>query len=565
MDTARLRIVVFTAGPLVAVNRVFFDRLAADARLDLCGIVVDEHQRPRRPLAVRVMRGIRREGLAWLWFKIATACQAQIRRTAMRLFERWHPPHELDPCWDRWASRTGVPVYRVADINAAESVALIESLRPGLGVIVGGRILEGAVIAIPTHGTLNIHKRRVPEYRGGGPVGYWEILAGESSIGVTIHTATTEVDAGRVLAETTIPIEPCDTLASLAIKADIAGASLYHDAIGQFAEGARTGTAQDETRARTYRAPSDLAVARLERRLQRRAAGLMPTLKTRDPWIVRMRVLVQYLLLLPWLLRRRQAFVAAGQAPIGIFFYHVIGNRPINHMCLPLEAFVSQVEFLRRYYDVLSLDEAVSRVRSGRSDRLASAITFDDGYRENAWAIAYLRYYGVPATFFVSMGHIGDGTPFEHDRRRGFDEAHPMRQPDVARLASDGFLVGSHGLYHEDMGALDPASADRVLRESRERVAAVCGRAPDYFSFPKGQRSVNITADTYALAINHYRGVFSAYGGHNFPSEGRQHFVRVPNRTDLFELAMTMDGYTGFRDCLSGNEWGVRSYTVAPY
>ena len=198
---------------------------------------------------------------------------------------------------------------------------------------------------------------------------------------------------------------------------------------------------------------------------------------------------LQYLLLLPWLLHRRRTLVGERRAPLGIFFYHVVGNCPINHMCLPLEAFVRQIEFLRRYYGVLSLDDVVDRVRSGTNDRLATAITFDDGYQQNKWAVEYLRYYDIPAAFFVSMGHIADGTPFEHDRRRGFEQARPMLEPEVSRLASDGFLVGSHGLYHEDFGTLDSASADRVLRESRERVERLCGRAPEYFSFPKGQRA----------------------------------------------------------------------------
>jgi peptidoglycan/xylan/chitin deacetylase (PgdA/CDA1 family) len=392
------------------------------------------------------------------------------------------------------------------------------------------------------------------------------MLAGEPSIGVTIHYATTDVDAGRVLAETEIPIEECDTLESLAIKADVAGGRLYHDTIRQFAEGRRLGTPQDPAGARVYRSPSELAVWRLERRLKRQAGRLMPLLRSRpSSRLARARVLLQYVFLMPWLLYRRQTLVTQRTAPIGIFFYHVVGNCPINHMCLPLEAFVRQVEFLRRYYHVLSVDEAVDRVRSGQNDQLAVAITFDDGYEENKWAIEYLRYFGVPATFFVSMGHVGDGTPFEHDLRRGFDRARPMREREVSRLADEGFLVGSHGIYHEDFGALDASSADRVLRESRERVERVCGRAPEYFSFPKGHRAINITADTYALATKHYRCVFSAYGGHNFPCEGRQHFVRLPNRLDITEVAMTMDGYTGLRECVAGNAWGLRTYALAPY
>ena len=147
-------------------------------------------------------------------------------------------------------------------------------------------------------------------------------------------------------------------------------------------------------------------------------------------------------------------------------------------MCLPLEEFVRQIEFLRRYYEVISLDDAVRRVRSGANQKLAVAITFDDGYRDNFWAIEYLRYFRIPASFFVSIGHVCDGSAFEHDRSAGITEASPMRESEVRGLAEDGFLVGSHGLYHEDFGQLDAASSERVLRESCQLISEITGRTP---------------------------------------------------------------------------------------
>lgn len=126
-------------------------------------------------------------------------------------------------------------------------------------MIVGTRILHDRVISIPVSGTLNIHERKLPEYRGGGPVGYWEVLAGESSIGVTIHCATPQLDAGPVLSQATIPIEPCDTLESLKIKADLLGAQLYHETIHAFAQGARHGTPQDLSLGATYRIAGRMA------------------------------------------------------------------------------------------------------------------------------------------------------------------------------------------------------------------------------------------------------------------------------------------------------------------
>ena len=563
--SGRLRVVVFTRGPLAPINRVFFERLARDPLLDVAAIVVDEYQRPQTSFITRVARGVREDGLPWLAFKLRSTLGSLVRSLTLRLFERVHGRARPAESYATLELRTGVPVYRVPDIHNDESLDLIRSLRPQLGMIVGGRILRDAVITIPEYGTLNIHKRKVPEYRGGGPVGYWEILAGEPSIGITIHYATSQVDAGPVLAEATIPIEVCDTLESLRIKADLLGARIYHETVRRFAVGLRQGVPQDTSHGTTYRAPSELKVWRLQRRLERKAAAAMPLLRTRPSWPVRLRVLAQYVAMLPGLLGVKKRLVREHRAPICILFYHVVANRPLNHMCLPLEAFVRQVEFLHRYYAVVSLDEAVERLGSGKNDQVAAAITFDDGYRDNAWAIEYLRYFGIPAGFFVSIGHVRDGSAFEHDRRRGFEGAVPMSEDELRRLVAEGFIVGSHGVHHEDYGALDPATGDRLLRESRELIREVCGQPPAHFSFPKGQRGLNITEESFALATKHYPYVFSAYGGYCFPQVGRRHFLRVCHPTDERELAMLMDGYTGFRQCLAGNAWGLKTEALAPY
>lgn len=550
--------VVFTAGPLLPVNRVFFERLAADPLLVLTAVIVDEYTRPRKPLPSRIIRGFRKEGWPWLWFKFTSSLASLIRKTALSFFELTHPRMGREESYDMLTSRSGIDVYRVADIHGEESLTLIKSLRPQLGVILGGRILRESVLEIPEHGTLNIHKRKVPEHRGGGPVGYWEVLAGEPSIGVTIHYATSQVDAGPVLAEATIPIEECDTLESLRIKADIAGARLYQDTIRRVALGHRQGIPQDASRVTTHRAPSELQICQLQRRLEQKSANKMPCGQFRPSWAVRARVLLQYVLVLPLLLCLRNWLLKRHQAPICIFFYHVVANRPVNHMCLPLEEFVKQMEFLSRYYEVVSLDEAVERLRSGKNDKIAAAITFDDGYRDNTWAIEYLQYFGIPASFFVSMGHVRDGTPFEHDLQRGFRGASPMREAEVRRLAVEGFLIGSHAIYHEDFGALDRAAADVVLRESRLLIGHVAGQTPEHFSFPKGHKGRNITPESFGLAQQHYRYVYSAYGGYNFPGIDRRHFLRIGNPTDVLTLAMTMDGYTGFRQCVTGNAWGLK-------
>jgi peptidoglycan/xylan/chitin deacetylase (PgdA/CDA1 family) len=176
-----------------------------------------------------------------------------------------------------------------------------------------------------------------------------------------------------------------------------------------------------------------------------------------------------------------------------------------------------------------------------------------------------LAYFGIPAAFFISIGHVQDGSLFAHDCDAGFKEGWPMLLEDVRRLATAGFVFGSHGIYHEDFGKLDAPAADQVLQESRRMIAELSGRVPVHFSFPTGQRQINITRESFGLAQKHYPCIYSAYGGYNFPSQDGTHFLRIGNECNTLELSMVMNGYTGFRDVLSGNAWGLKTARLSPY
>jgi peptidoglycan/xylan/chitin deacetylase (PgdA/CDA1 family)/folate-dependent phosphoribosylglycinamide formyltransferase PurN len=565
--TVPLRVVVFTAGPLTPPRRVFIERLARDSRLALCGVVVDEYIPRRAPLALRIVRALRRDGWQWVAYKANVVARRGIGRIVRRLWSHRGPGGALGEGYGELAAATGVTVHRCRDIHDPASEQLVRAMRPQLGVLLGGRILRDAVIGIPELGTVNLHKRKVPEYRGGGPIGYWEIMAGEPAIGITVHWATAAVDAGPVLAETTIPIEEADTLDSLAIKADVIGLPLYHDTIATLASGRRPGTAQRTGTGRTFRAPSEVDVWRLERRLRRRQRRLHAADVGARTVAERVRVAVQYALLRPHLARLRRRLEAAGKAPVVILYYHVVANRRVNHMWLPLETFAAQMTYLRRHHVIVPLHAAVTQIRARVNREVVAAITFDDGYRDNRWAVAYLRFYDIPAAFFVSVGHVLDGSGFEHDRRRGYDTAHPMTAADVRALASAGFVIGSHAMHHENFGTLDPRKAEEILIDSRDHLAAITGHTPEDFSFPKGHRAVDITAETFALAAKHYRNVYSAFGGYNMPASSEcQHFRRQPAPLDVVDLAMIMDGYgAGLRACLRGDGWGIKTHDLPPY
>ncbi|RDI97140.1 polysaccharide deacetylase [Dyella solisilvae] len=81
------------------------------------------------------------------------------------------------------------------------------------------------------------------------------------------------------------------------------------------------------------------------------------------------------------------------------------------------EGFREQMSFIKRHYHPMRLSDVAEAINTGRElPTDAVVVTFDDGYNDNYHvAFPILRELGVPATFFVSTGHIDTGHPFAYD------------------------------------------------------------------------------------------------------------------------------------------------------
>src|SRR5690349_8276609 len=68
------------------------------------------------------------------------------------------------------------------------------------------------------------------------------------------------------------------------------------------------------------------------------------------------------------------------------------------------------LQWLRSWFNVLPLDEAVALLARGGLPPCAAAITFDDGYADNfKVALPLLQRHGLSATFFIATGFIEGG------------------------------------------------------------------------------------------------------------------------------------------------------------
>lgn len=72
-----------------------------------------------------------------------------------------------------------------------------------------------------------------------------------------------------------------------------------------------------------------------------------------------------------------------------------------------------QLAYLKSKYDVISLQDLVTRLQAGRNISRCCVITFDDGWQDNyQYAFPLLRELNLPATIFLATGLIGTGKWF---------------------------------------------------------------------------------------------------------------------------------------------------------
>jgi len=93
-----------------------------------------------------------------------------------------------------------------------------------------------------------------------------------------------------------------------------------------------------------------------------------------------------------------------------VIMYHGIIKEPliIEDWCFIDEhSFHLQIEYLKRYFEIVSLSEGVRRMGRGEIKRPTVVITFDDGYQNNFdVAFPILWEEGIPATIFLTTGLI---------------------------------------------------------------------------------------------------------------------------------------------------------------
>ena len=246
----------------------------------------------------------------------------------------------------------------------------------------------------------------------------------------------------------------------------------------------------------------------------------------------------------------RRLSPAGSNARLSIFVFHRVlpAPDPLFPDVPDAQRFSTILRWLKRWFNVLPLDEAVKCLTSGCLPERAAAITFDDGYADNVQvAFPLLRDAGLTATFFIATGFLDggrmwndtvidairawptdvlDGTELgigRHalrsaiDRRSAIEACigrmkyHPagdrgaqadalarmagivlsrdlmMTSADVRRLHRSGMGIGGHTVSHPILRGLAPAEARGEIERGRADPESIVEDQVRLFAYPNGR------------------------------------------------------------------------------
>ncbi len=133
------------------------------------------------------------------------------------------------------AEELGLSILQPEHVGAANVVAQLAGVSADLYVVVAyGQLLSRDVLSIPPAGAINVHASLLPKYRGAAPVAK-AIRDGDRETGISIIQMVEALDAGPIVRQHVVSIEPEETSGSLTDRLAVIGADVLLQAVEDIA------------------------------------------------------------------------------------------------------------------------------------------------------------------------------------------------------------------------------------------------------------------------------------------------------------------------------------------
>jgi len=233
---------------------------------------------------------------------------------------------------------------------------------------------------------------------------------------------------------------------------------------------------------------------------------------------------------------------------LNILMYHRVMPEPdpLRPWEIDQQQFRQHMQWISRVFNVIPLSKAVEQLKNGTLKRRSLAITFDDGYLDNASeALPILKEFGFHATFFCTSAWLEGGQmwndkviesirlwpgktlsinaldlkelPVESlaEKNRAIETVLPklkyqpptqrleiadslaakvselpqlMMQPEqLKQLHAEGMEIGGHTHSHPIIANLDDEALEKELSANKHKLEEAIGESINLFAYPNGK------------------------------------------------------------------------------
>jgi peptidoglycan/xylan/chitin deacetylase (PgdA/CDA1 family) len=169
------------------------------------------------------------------------------------------------------------------------------------------------------------------------------------------------------------------------------------------------------------------------------------------------------------------------------FMYHSVGLRAKSDgygLSVSIKDFDAHISYLENVNADFFPLICGALPAEGRPKAL-TAITFDDGYKDNLNAAEILIKRGIPFSIYCIANKVGSD---------GFLSAQDLRQ----LSETDFCTIGAHGLTHAPLGRMSADAQTIELQKSRDILEQLLGKAVTTMSLPHGSHNPK----TFTLATS---------------------------------------------------------------
>jgi peptidoglycan/xylan/chitin deacetylase (PgdA/CDA1 family) len=172
---------------------------------------------------------------------------------------------------------------------------------------------------------------------------------------------------------------------------------------------------------------------------------------------------------------------------IRFLMYHRVADlREYDQLTVTPEHFKAHIAHLAKYYNVISLSDAVAKLAIADASTKDVVVTFDDGYLDNLTnAIPVLRAFHIPATIFITTKFCDQ--EMHHPRYKQSKERLHLTWEEVRALSTESLItIGSHTITHPFLSRMSNSDVQREIVDSKRIIEDKIGAVIQYFCYPSG-------------------------------------------------------------------------------